>query len=928
MRFHRFVTKLTVMFIMAAFLLSVFAPVALCTDNAQEEWGTQEVQTDENGKIVTKEYATDENGELITTESVPQYIIVENTTADPDAPTEAPTEEPTTLLYETVTDENGEVVTDENGEAVTELVTEAPLTDENGEIIPTEPLTEAVTEPPVPDAISENGLLLTLMARDADYGYRIVIPNDCSDETGYAAGLLQTTLQKMTGVLLPIVSDNAQPQDREICLGDTNRTKKDPVGVSENGFYLHVKGERLFLYALGEQGAIYAVTAFLREVCGCRWFASGQTEIPSVQALSVPANLSLQRGVYFAYNETFSALTDADFLQMNSLSGGAYTFVSADGSKTRTYLTPCENTLGTLFVPAVEYFETHPEYFALYNNERNPAQLCLSNWDVYSLVLQKTQSILRGEWVPTQKKQVICLSLPSNDVVCQCSECASLSEQNGSYAGVLLTFLNRVSAGLYAEGYSNLQIETAIRGTLFTVPTAVTPAHNITVRLCAENRCVSHALNHGSCDNNRWFLAVFKAWRQYAPTVYVDLPTENIAHTIGIFADFKEMQTDVQTLYYLGADGICAADDESTKDCGTELRALRIYLLSRLFADPYCDLKAERLAFLKSWYGEGYEQIAEILDILGEYAGDTNGHLYITSSPESSLTLSLSDVQKIDRLWDEATALCGDGRQLLHLEQSRLAWRFWQACCAQGVFGEDNGTTDATMQLMQDLQAAGISRYSVQNETLNLSFLSRTLRPQEWNTPVLTLLQPAFGVVRKVLIFVLVLALLVLSAVALWRKKMLFLLPLWAFAITAAVYPWHAESLVNHAWGAAVLTAVIPLAFGGLLTALAVYIKYNDANRSDILRKLFVRKNKEENEQPQEEKEAIAKPPVRGKKYILLLSAISVAVSTAVYFALMFMPLYTDATGAQTALPASVTMCLHLSVCAGILCVRFVLKRK
>lgn len=926
MRFHRFATKLTVMFVMAAFLLSVFAPVALCMDATEEEHGTQETQTDADGEIISEEFVTDENGEILP--SLPQYIIVENTTADPEATTQEVTEEPTTLLYETVTDESGEAVTDENGEVVTELVTEELPTDENGEVITTEPPTEPVTEPPVPDALSENGLLLTIMARDADYGYRIVIPKDCADETGYAAGLLQTTLQKMTGVLLPIVSDSASEQDREICLGDTNRTGKAPVGVSENGFYLHVKGERLYLYALGEQGAIYAVTAFLREVCGCRWFASGQTEIPVVQTLSVPANLSLQRGVYFAYNETFSDLTDASFLQMNSLSGGAYTFVSSDGTHARTYLTPCESTLGTLFVPAQEYFGTHPEYFALYNNERNPSQLCLSNWDVYSLVLQKTQSVLRSEWVPTKNRQVICLSLPSNDVVCQCPECAALTAQNGSYAGVLLTFLNRVSAGLYAEGYHNLQIETVISDSLFAVPTAVTPAHNITLRLSAEKRCVSHPLTHGSCENNRWFLSVFKAWRQYAPTVYVDLPTENIAHTIGIFADFKPIQSDVQTLYYLGADGICAADNENARNCGPEFRALRSYLLAQLFADPYCDLKAEKLAFLKSWYGDGYKQIAQILDLFSEHAGDADGHLYITSSPENSLTLSSADVQSIDRLWNEAAALCADGRQLLHLEQSRLAWRFWQACCSQGAFSEDNSITDATRVLMENLQAAGVNRYSVQNETLNLSFLSRTLRPQDWNTPVLTLLQPVFTTLRKVLTAVLVLSLLVLSATALWRKKILLLLPLWGFVVTTAIFPWHTESIANHAWGSAVLTAVVPLFFVFLLTSLSVYIKYNDVPRTDILKKLFTRKNNDEITPSQEESISAAKPSVQGKKQIFLLSVISLAVCAAVYFALLFMPLYAAVTGSQCAPLAAVVLCLQMSVCSCILCIRFVLKEK
>jgi hypothetical protein len=228
---------------------------------------------------------------------------------------------------------------------------------------------------------------------------------------------------------------------------------------------------------------------------------------------------------------------------------------------------------------------------------------------------------------------------------------------------------------------------------------------------------------------------------------------------------------------------------------------------------------------------------------------------------------------------------------------------------------------------MEDLQAAGIERYSVQNETLNLSFMSRTLRPQEWNTPVLTLLQPSFTVVCKVLLAVTVFALLVLGAVALWRTRLLLLLPLWGLLITCAVYPWPAESAAGLSWGTATTTAIIPLLFAFLLSALAVYVKYNDAPRAQLLKKLFA-KPESENANSAQANDAAGKAPMQGKKQIFLLSAISVFICAAVYFSLLLMPLYADVTGAQAVSLAAVAMNIHLSVCACILSVRFVLKRK
>lgn len=933
MRFHRFAVRMTVMLAMAVFLLSVFAPAVCAYEIWEEQAGTVEYETDEDGELITDELPTDEDGEVITTEELPPYIIVENTTADPFAPTEAPTEPSTEPpVFAEVTDEYGDTVTDENGEAVTEIVTEAPLTDENGEVITTEPPTEAPTEPYVPDALNENGLLLTIASRNADYGYRIVIPKDSSDETGYAAGLLQITVQKMTGVLLPIVSDAAAKQDREICIGVTNRTTKKPAGVSDNGFYLHVQDERVFLYALGEQGAIYAVNAFLHECGNCRWFSGDETQIPVVDDLQVPTNLSLQRGIYFSYTETFSALTDADFLQMNSLTGGAYTFVSDDGSVTRTYLTDCEETLGTRFVSADTYFESHPEYFALYNNQRHPSQLCLSNWDVYSVVLQELDSILRAEWSPKQKKQVICLTLPDNEVVCQCAQCSMLSAQNGSYAGVLITFLNRVSAGLYAAGYSNLQLETIARGSTFVVPTAVVPANNITVRVSASCRCSAHALSNANCAYNRYFTDMLRVWVQCMPTVYVDLPTENTAHTLGIFADMKHLQSDVQTLYYLGADGICAADDPFAADCGPELRALRMYLLTCLFADPYCDLADERRAFLKSWYGEGYAQWELILDILCDNAGDADGHLFVNTPIENTLSLTLSEVDRINSLWDAAMQLCNDGRQQMHNEQSRLAWRFWQACCGVGEFNEE-AETDVTQRLIDDLQTAGICRYSVDNATLNLSFLSRTLRPQEWNTPALELLKPHLQRVRKLLTVVVVLALLVLAVFAVLRKRLLFVLPAWAFIVTAAVMPWHTESCEASAWGSILLSGSVLIAFLALLCALAVYAKYSSGKETDLLH-LFRKKSNEaqpetqsaENNTDENNTENMFEDNNRAawRKRTILFAAVGAITAAVPYFVVLSLPSFVSVTGAQITPLAVLLPCLHAAVSSCLLTVRFI----
>ena len=52
------------------------------------------------------------------------------------------------------------------------------------------------------------------------------------------------------------------------------------------------------------------------------------------------------------------------------------------------------HTLGQL-LPSEKYFKTHPEYFALQNHERIPAQLCLSNPDVQRIVADNLIAVIR-----------------------------------------------------------------------------------------------------------------------------------------------------------------------------------------------------------------------------------------------------------------------------------------------------------------------------------------------------------------------------------------------------------------------------------------------------------------------------------------------------------------------------------------------------
>lgn len=832
---------------------------------------------------VTQPTASQAEEELSTE---PDYIIVEN---DPDA-TEPPGEEASETASEDVSADESEAASGTEDKDVSEDASE-----------------EEPTEPPIPDALNESGMLLTLISSEAQYGYRIIIPVNCADETSYAAGVLQSVLQKMTGVLLPIYSDDTEEQPREICVGNTNRTTFSLDSVSENGYVLLTEGEKLFLCGMGTRGALRCVNVFLHRYCGCSWFAANEIRLPVVQTLQIPAHIDVRGGDFFTYAEVYSSHTNAEFLLHNALTGGAYTPMSADGSSIPVYLTACEDTLTTRFVNTQEN-EYAENCFALVNGVRDQRQLCLSSWDTYSAVLQEMLTLLHYDWAPNAKKQVICLSVPDNGIVCTCADCSQLTALNQSASGVLITFLNRLSAGIAAAGYSNISLETTIRGVYLQPPVAVTPAANLIFRVYSDTRCLGHALTDSACIHNRVFTDILRRWFAFDATVYVDMPTENKAHTIGIFPAFSAMQQDMQTLYYLGADGVCAADDPLSADCGAELRALRTYLIACLLADPYCNIQEEQRLFLQSWYGAGGEAVEEIVNILTEHAGDADGHLFVRSTMQDSLTLTDAQITHISELWQRAKEASADGRELLHTEQSEIAWRFYLAGSARGVFAQD-GAVQAKRILIDDLKTAGVSRYSTDNETLNVGILSVSLQPQEWNTPLPDLLTPVFQTVEKCLFAVLLAAMFMLFLAAVVRRRPFYLLPVWGCTAALLILPWHLESIVGEDVFSSVLTLVVLLLQAGLFGAFSEFAKGRVGRRIDfvLLAKLKIKEVKNKDTSDSEfaavlRTQTTAKGGAAEKKIVrkaVAAGLIAAAVTGLVYGAVLSAVWWTQFTAAQ-----------------------------
>ena len=93
-------------------------------------------------------------------------------------------------------------------------------------------------------------------------------------------------------------------------------------------------------------------------------------------------------------------------------------------------------------MPPEKHFAEHPEYFSLLNGNRTPdGQLCLTNPDVYRIVVDELRARMK------EKPGATFWSVSQNDTYapCECATCRAIDSAEGSPSGSLLAFVNRVA---------------------------------------------------------------------------------------------------------------------------------------------------------------------------------------------------------------------------------------------------------------------------------------------------------------------------------------------------------------------------------------------------------------------------------------------------------------------------------------------------
>ena len=401
--------------------------------------------------------------------------------------------------------------------------------------------------------------------------FSILIAANPTEAESKAAELLQSSIKKMTNCELKIVKTDKPNLKNTIhitppvfaikkglkkhFIPDFEAKHKQLI---DDAFLISVQTDNILIVNGGKKGSIYGVVHLLEKYFGYRMYAPNVEIMPKKSTLSLPVlcemdkpmnSIRIVNGVMTQQNEVYR-----NWQRLND-----HNEEFAKGYYVHTF-----NRL----VPWETFFEVHPEYFALMGGKRLIDQLCLTNPDVYDLTIKKLQAEMAKQ--PNQKLWSV--SQGDNFSYCQCAKCAKIIADEGSPAGPIIYFVNKVAAEFPDKMISTLAYQYSRKA-----PKHVKPADNVQIMLCTIELNRSKAIEED--PRSQSFLKDITDWGKISKNIYLWDYTVNFSHHISPFPNLHTLQPNVQ---FFTKNSANAHFQQTNAGIGHEFSELKAYMIARL----------------------------------------------------------------------------------------------------------------------------------------------------------------------------------------------------------------------------------------------------------------------------------------------------------------------------------------------------------
>ena len=385
--------------------------------------------------------------------------------------------------------------------------------------------------------------------------------------------------------------------------------------IEKNSFIIKSDEKNIELIGSSEKTLRYAIYTLL-ETWGFRKYTAKDNFIPKLKQVSFPKN-SYQiykpsfdyRALFYpdCYDEGFRDWHKLDW-HITDFGLWGHSFYKLLNAKT--------------------YFKTNPEFFALYEGQRNSESLCMTNDTVVEIITKKMSEII------AQNPNATFFSVSQNDdvVYCECDKCKALNEKHGGPQGSFYFFLNKI-----AVQFPKTKITTLAYLHTYRAPTDLKIEPNIYSLFCPIQ------MNRGKAiieePNNKVFLNILNKWSTTAPHLFLWDYTVEFTNYLSPFPNLHTFSKNFKLYEQNQVKGLFV---QGYADIPGDLYELRQYLLAKIIWNTQTDVEAVTDDFLNGFYGNAAPFVKKYINLLTQYQEKTDRYLDIYSDPVQSRSTFLT----------------------------------------------------------------------------------------------------------------------------------------------------------------------------------------------------------------------------------------------------------------------------------------------
>lgn len=538
------------------------------------------------------------------------------------------------------------------------------------------------------------------IVKDGRSAYHIVGSYFADECERYAASELQKYIYEATGTFVPYYSDICSKRSVEILVGYTARNASDYVSrdeldsLGEEGYLMRsFEDGTVVICGKCSRGTLYGVYAFLSHHLGFRAFTSKVEKIDHIDQLMIPP-LNESKTPDFEYRDAyFRDAFDGAFAAKRMLNTSVADVSREKGGNVKFF--SAHHTFESL-LPSKRYFEAHPEYYAFIDGKRTPTQPCLSNPDVVREMTENLMQTIKEN----PHARVFSVAQNDNQLYCQCEKCRAIDEREGSPAGSMIEFVNRVAAAV--EAYDpTLLIHTFAYQYTRHAPKFVRPRENVIVRLCnieCEWSEPFEVLAERDPDSEAAaFLRDVRNWTAISDRVYIWDYAVNYANYLQPFANYYQMAENIRYYKRMGICGVLMEGNFSYGG-GASMDELKSYLISALLWDSTQDVDSLIDEFLTGVYGKGAPYLREYINRTSEAV---KGHrLGIYDAPDAPYFTDEA-LEEYDRLFCMAEDAAENDTVRERIAKEHLAIRYTRVARIESDAKRAEATDDLAEMILR-----------------------------------------------------------------------------------------------------------------------------------------------------------------------------------------------------------------------------------